>query len=37
MGEGVLLRQGNVFTPVCDTVHKGGCLAETRGCLAPTP
>ena len=22
------LREGNVFTPVCDSVHRGGCVSQ---------
>ena len=29
-----LPRQGNVFTPVCDSVHRVGCLCQW-GCLCP--
>ena len=30
------LRQGNMLTPVCHSVHKGGCLVPS-GCLEETP
>ena len=31
------LREGNVFTPVCDSVHTGGCIPACNGCMCVCP